>query len=72
MAEAVRWDKRVARVNMISPDIIMTPLAKDELSGPRRAGYRRMIEVSAIGRSLTARNSETARSITWLVGSFVP
>ena len=28
----------------------MTPLANDELSGPRGAGYRRMIEVSAAGR----------------------
>jgi NAD(P)-dependent dehydrogenase (short-subunit alcohol dehydrogenase family) len=44
MAEAVRWGKRGARVNTISPGIIMTPLAKDELTGPRRAGYRRMIE----------------------------
>lgn len=50
MAEAVRWGKRGARVNTISPGIIMTPLAKDELTGPRGAGYRRMIEVSAAGR----------------------
>jgi NAD(P)-dependent dehydrogenase (short-subunit alcohol dehydrogenase family) len=50
MAEAVRWGKRGARVNTISPGIIITPLAKDELRGPRGAGYRRMIEVSAAGR----------------------
>ena len=50
MAEAVRWGKRGARVNTISPGIIITPLAKDELSGPRGEGYRRMIEVSAAGR----------------------
>ena len=50
MAEAVRWGKRDARVNTISPGIIMTPLAKDELRGPRGEGYRRMIEVSAAGR----------------------
>jgi NAD(P)-dependent dehydrogenase (short-subunit alcohol dehydrogenase family) len=50
MAEAVRWGKRGARVNTISPGIIMTPLAKDELIGPRGEGYRRMIEVSAAGR----------------------
>jgi NAD(P)-dependent dehydrogenase (short-subunit alcohol dehydrogenase family) len=50
MAEAVRWGKRGARINTISPGIIMTPLAKDELSGPRGEGYRRMIEVSAVGR----------------------
>jgi NAD(P)-dependent dehydrogenase (short-subunit alcohol dehydrogenase family) len=53
MAEAVRWGKRGARINTISPGIIMTPLAKDELTGPRGAGYRRMIEVSAAGRAGT-------------------
>ncbi len=53
MAEAVRWGKRGARINAISPGIIMTPLAKDELSGPRGEGYRRMIEVSAAGRAGT-------------------
>lgn len=42
-AEAVRWGKRGARVNTISPGIVMTPLAKDELTGPRGEGYRRMI-----------------------------
>jgi len=53
MAEAVRWGKRGARVNTISPGIIMTPLARDELTGPRGAGYRCMIEVSAVGRAGT-------------------
>ena len=53
MAEAVRWGKRGARVNTISPGIIITPLAKDELNGPRGAGYRRMIEVCAAGRAGT-------------------
>ncbi len=53
MAEAVRWGKRGARVNTISPGIIMTPLANDELRGPRGAGYRRMMEVSAAGRAGT-------------------
>ena len=53
MAEAVRWGKRGARLNTISPGIIITPLANDELNGPRGAGYRRMIEVSAAGRAGT-------------------
>jgi NAD(P)-dependent dehydrogenase (short-subunit alcohol dehydrogenase family) len=53
MAEAVRWGTRGARINTISPGIIMTPLANDELRGPRGAGYRRMIEVSAAGRAGT-------------------
>ena len=53
MAEAVRWGKRGARINTISPGIIFTPLARDELNGPRGEGYRRMIEVSAAGRGGT-------------------
>ncbi len=52
-AEAVRWGQRGARVNTISPGIIVTPLARDELSGPRGEGYRRMIEISAAGRAGT-------------------
>ncbi len=53
MAEAVRWGKRGARVNTISPGIIFTPLAKDELAGSRGEGYRRMIALSAVGHSGT-------------------
>ncbi|MHA3056106.1 SDR family oxidoreductase [Acinetobacter sp. ANC 4633] len=53
MAEAVRWGKRGARVNTISPGIIITPLAKDELSGPRGEGYRKMLEQSPAGRAGT-------------------
>jgi NAD(P)-dependent dehydrogenase (short-subunit alcohol dehydrogenase family) len=53
MAEAVRWGKRGARINTISPGIIITPLANDELRGPRGPGYRRMIEISAAGRAGT-------------------
>jgi len=53
MAEAVRWGKRGARVNTISPGIIITPLANDELKGPRGAGYRHMMEGCAAGRAGT-------------------
>jgi len=53
MAEAVKWGKRGARLNTISPGIIITPLANDELSGPRGAGYRRMIELCPVGRAGT-------------------
>lgn len=52
-AEAVRWGKRGARVNTISPGIIITPLAKDELTGPRGEGYRRMIDQSPVRRAGT-------------------
>jgi NAD(P)-dependent dehydrogenase (short-subunit alcohol dehydrogenase family) len=52
-AEAVRWGKRGARINTISPGIVMTPLARDELSGPRAEGYLRMIERCPAGRAGT-------------------
>ena len=61
MAEAVRWGKRGARVNTISPGIIITPLAKDELTGPRGEGYRRMIELSAGGRGRHAGRGRNRR-----------
>jgi NAD(P)-dependent dehydrogenase (short-subunit alcohol dehydrogenase family) len=53
MYEAVRWGKRGARINTISPGIVITPLARDELTGPRGEGYRRMIELSPVGRAAT-------------------
>lgn len=52
-AQAVRWARRGARINTISPGIIITPLANDELSGPRGEGYRRMISQSPVGRAGT-------------------
>ena len=52
-AEAVRWGRRGARVNTISPGIVITPLANDELKGPRGDGYRRMIELCPAGRAGT-------------------
>lgn len=54
MSEAVKWGKRGARVNSVSPGIIITPLANDELNGPRGEGYRRMIDGSPVGRAGTA------------------
>jgi len=53
MAEAVRWGKGGACINSICPGIILTPLARDELTGPRGAGYRRMIDRCPAGRSGT-------------------
>lgn len=52
-AEAVMWGERGARVNAISPGIIITPLARDELNGANGAGYRRMIELAPAGRAGT-------------------
>ena len=66
MAEAVRWGKRGARVNTISPGIIITPLANDELRGPRGEGYRHMIEGCPVGRAGTS--DEVANVAALLMG----
>ena len=50
---ANRWGARGARVNTISPGIIITPLVNDELKGPRGAGYRRMIDGCPVKRAGT-------------------
>ena len=52
-AEACRWGKRGATLNSISPGIIITPLAADELKGPRGEGYRKMLSASPAGRAGT-------------------
>ena len=52
-ANAVTWGERGARINAISPGIVITPLARDELEGPRGAGYRKQLELSPAGRAGT-------------------
>jgi NAD(P)-dependent dehydrogenase (short-subunit alcohol dehydrogenase family) len=52
-AEAVRWAERGARLNCISPGIVMTPLAHDELAGPRGDSYRTMLAQSPARRAGT-------------------
>lgn len=54
MAESVRWGQRGARINSISPGIIVTPLAIDEFNGPRGDFYRNMFEKCPAGRPGTA------------------
>lgn len=54
MAEAVRWGERGARINSISPEIIVTPLAIDEFNGPRGAFYKNMFAKCPAGRPGTA------------------
>ncbi|MBR0151402.1 MAG: SDR family oxidoreductase [Synergistaceae bacterium] len=53
MYEASRWSKRGATINSISPGIIITPLANDELHGPRGEGYRKMLRLCPAGRAGT-------------------
>lgn len=50
-AEAVKWGNQGARLNTISPGIIITPLANEELSGPLGDIYRKMISTSPAGRA---------------------
>ena len=54
MYEAVRWGERGARVNSISPGIIVTPLAIDEFNGPRGDFYKNMFAKCPAGRPGTA------------------
>ncbi|CAI7977057.1 Short chain dehydrogenase [Frankia sp. Hr75.2] len=49
-AESVTWGDRGARLNSLSPGIIMTPLALDEFNSPAGAAYQEMIKTSAAGR----------------------
>ena len=65
-AAAVTWGDRGARVNSISPGIILTPLAQQEMAGEGAAGYRRMIETSAAGRVGTT--DEIATAAAYLLG----
>lgn len=54
MAEAVKWGERGARINSISPGIIVTPLAIDEFNGPRGEFYKNMFAKCPAGRPGTA------------------
>lgn len=53
MGETTNWAKRGATLNSISPGIIITPLANDELKGPRGEGYRKMLSLSPCRRAGT-------------------
>ncbi len=54
MSEAVKWGKKGARINSISPGIIVTPLAIDEFNGPRGDFYKNMFANCPAGRPGTA------------------
>lgn len=54
IAEAVKWGMRGARINSISPGIIVTPLAIDEFNGPRGDFYKNMFAKCPAGRPGTA------------------
>lgn len=54
MAEAVKWGERGARLNSLSPGIIVIPLAIDEFNGPRGGFYKNMFAKCPAGRPGTA------------------
>lgn len=54
MAESVKWGEKSARINSISPGIIVTPLAVDEFNGPRGDFYKNMFRKCPAGRPGTA------------------
>lgn len=54
MAEAVKWGEHGARINSISPGIVVTPLALDEFNGPRGDFYKNMFAKCPAGRPGTA------------------
>lgn len=54
MAESVKWGEKGARINSISPGIIVTPLALDEFNGPHGDFYKNMFAKCPAGRPGTA------------------
>jgi NAD(P)-dependent dehydrogenase (short-subunit alcohol dehydrogenase family) len=54
MFESIRWGEKDARINSISPGIIVTPLAIDEFNGPRGEFYKNMFAKCPARRPGTA------------------
>ena len=67
MAEAVKWGEKGARINSISPGIIVTPLAIDEFNGPRGDFYKNMFAKCPAGRPGTA--DEVGALAEFIMGS---
>lgn len=64
-AAATTWKERRARINTISPGIIVTPLAYDEFAAAGE-GYQHMLDTSAAERSGTS--DEIAEAAAFLLG----
>lgn len=63
---SIAWGNRGARINAISPGIVVTPLALHELASPIGDGYRAMITASPAKRM--APPDEIAAACSWLLG----
>ena len=64
-AAATTWKQRRARINTISPGVIVTPLAYDEFAAAGE-GYQEMIDTSAAER--TGTSDEIAEAGAFLLG----
>jgi NAD(P)-dependent dehydrogenase (short-subunit alcohol dehydrogenase family) len=64
-AAATSWRKRHARINTISPGVVVTPLAYDEFNA-NGEGYQNMIDASASRR--TGTSDEIAEAAVFLLG----
>lgn len=72
MAEAVKWGARGARVNSISPGIIVNPLALNEWNGPRGSFYKNMVAKCPAGRPGTADEvADVAQLLLSSPGAFI-
>ena len=65
-AAAIPWGDRGARINSMSPGIIITPLARDEMTGPGAENYQQMIDTSPAGRVGTT--EEVASAAAFVMG----
>ena len=64
-AAATAWKARRARINTVSPGVIVTPLAYDEFAAAGE-GYQRMVDASAAERCGTS--EEIAEAGAFLLG----
>lgn len=72
MAQAVVWGQRGARINSVSPGIIVTPLAIDEFNGPRGGFYKNMFAKCPAGRPGTADEvADVAKLLMGRKGAFI-
>jgi NAD(P)-dependent dehydrogenase (short-subunit alcohol dehydrogenase family) len=66
MGESIRWGRRGARLNSISPGIIATPMGQEELASENGTVMRSMVDASGAGRLGTP--FDIANAVAYLLG----
>jgi NAD(P)-dependent dehydrogenase (short-subunit alcohol dehydrogenase family) len=66
MAESIRWGRRGARLNSISPGVISTSMGREELSGDSGEAMRSLIAAS--GTSRIGTSTDIAKAASFLLG----